>query len=623
MIEVGFIILPHSPIFVSSILALFLLFCIFISVITVRRTNKNHLGWRLVSVFGAIFSLFLLMLQPQWKSSVKQAGAVLITPGARISQLDSLSKNIGNWAFIFSLLENSNWGLNYPEIVQIPDVGYISRHFPEVNRLHVIGHGLFDYDWQELKNLQVIVHSSKTNPGIQKIRWPREVILGQTLAVSGEITGVKSNGSLIYLSGPGGIVDSTMLNTTNGSIAFNLQTKPKDTGTYLFKIFTKNNDGIAIDEEIAVAAIKPRPLKILVMQSSPKFEIRHLKSWLSEQGHSMAIRSTLSSDRYRFETINQDELQIREISSKILSEFDLALIDGNTLDTFSSTETQHLNGAIENGLGLYLVADDFILANRNQGSQFSFLSKYRFKPFKDIDIRMVNPILAGFNSDHFSDIPAEPFEIENQFGINPIVKDRMDRMLTGMAFLGEGKVGVSLVINTYQWILSGEKDRYSAYWSYLLTNLSRRENHEDVWRIPTELPLIKDRPIYFTLHTQATNPIGNVTLGGNITETFYLKHDQNEKSLWSGIFWPRTTGWHSVSTQKGKLRSFYIHDEEDWLSWQQDQKIQATHLRSGFNPGIDETKNLSESKKPRLISSVWFFLVFLICMSYLWIERKL
>ncbi len=564
-----------------------------------------------------------MLLQPQWKSTVKQAGAILITPGARVSQLDSLSEE-HEWSNLFSLVNDKKWKLNYPAILQIPDVGYLNRHFPEVKLLLVVGHGLLDYDLNELKNLDVIPHFTNTSSGIQQVEWPREIPLGQSLSVSGVIAELKSKSKWLYMAGPEGVVDSTELNFSKGKSAFTLQDKPKDAGMFLYKIFTKQKYNPFLEEEIPVIVVKPNPLKILVMQSSPKFETKYLKSWLAEQGYSIVIRSGISKERFRYDTVNHKKLELQRINSTILNDFDLALVDGYALDALSTAEANQLYTAVENGLGLLLIPDDFILGPKNpQRSRSAFLSKFRFKEFEDLDIRFVKPKLTNHNPDHFSDISSEPYEIETQFGLIPLVKDGMDRWLSASVYSGEGLVGISLVKNTYHWLLSGKKDHYSDYWSYMLTSLSRRDDRSDSWILPANLPLLKNQPIQLKLLTKNVNPVASVTSEDNQKDKIHLKQDLFEKSLWTGTYWPKKAGWYFVSTYSGKGSWFYVSQEDAWISWRQGQKIKATRLRSAFNATIDETHNVPKSKKTRAVSLVWFFLVFLLCTSYLWIERKI
>jgi len=623
MIQIGSMVFPHSSTFIISGLVLFLFFMAFLIILTLSRPNKNHLKLRLVMNSLASLSLFLMVLQPQWKSTAKQAGAVLITPGAKISQLDSLSKE-QEWSYLFSMVNDKKWKLNYPAILQIPDVGYLDRYFPEVKRLHVVGHGLLEYDWNELKNLEVIPHFTNTTSGIQQVEWPGEIPLGQSLSVNGILTGLISKSKWLYLAGPEGVVDSIALNFSKGKSVFTLQAKPKDTGKHLYKIFTKQKYNPLIEEEIPVIVVKPNPLKILVLQSSPKFETKYLKSWLAEQGYSIVIRSGISKERFRYDIVNHKKLKLQRINSTILNDFDLTLVDGNTLDALSTTEANQLYTAVENGLGLLLMPDDLILESKNpQLSRSAFLSKFRFKEFEDLDIRFVKPKLAKYQPDHFSDISSEPFEIENQFGLIPMVKDRMDRWLSARVYSGEGKVGISLVKSTYHWLLSGKKDHYSDYWSYMLTSLSRRDDRSDTWILPSNLPLLKNQPIQIKLLTKNMNPIGSVTSEDNPKDKIHLKQDLFEKSLWTGTYWPKKAGWHFVSTSSEKGSWFYVNEDNAWLSRRQGQKINETRLRSTFNPRIDETQDVTNSKKTQAISSVWFFLVFLLSTSYLWIERKI
>jgi hypothetical protein len=620
----GALIIPADPMIFWGGLAVAILFAIGVTYLSLRRANRKRLLARLLVNYAAIGSLLATALQPQWLSPSHPLSAVLITPGADSRDVKSLADSLGEASRIFALEKNEKWKAAFPNLQIIPDAAYLKRRFPEINFLEMVGYGLTDDEWRELDSIQIKPHFSPLPLGIKQAHWTRELVLGQALQIQGVLAGLNREDYQLFLSDPGGAVDSVKI-TGPDEARFALSASPHETGNYLYRLRLKNVGGVTVcEEQIDVVVTKPQPLKILALESSVNFETKFLKNWAAQNQNAVAMRSTISRERYRFEYLNHPPIDLQRISPALLRNFDVALMDGKILRALSQGERQALRAAIElEGLGLLLIPDEMILPPALENfSQRDFFLGFDFEAFTEIDRRLIKPRWPNIRSRDLTAIPAEPFAIRRNWGLLPLIEDEMERVVAGAYHRGEGLIGLSLMRDSYRWILEGHANYHAAYWSYLLTTLSRQRQDQDRWSIPNTNPLIVDQPLDLTVETTAALPVGLVKTETGEPDSIYLQQDVTEPRRWFGRFWPREAGWHQVSIVGGASHWFYVYERTNWQSRQAAQKINATQRQVVRYANQPERKRQFVAPQARPISLFWFFAVFVLSAAYLWVERK-
>ncbi len=614
-----------APIFYALIAVAVLLFA-GLAWLTLQRANRKRRPQRLAANSLAVLSLLAMALQPQWLSRSQPSTAVLITPGADLSDWQNLPDSIKSLPLAFSLDETQKWKSINSKIQVVPDAAYLRRHYPEIERLHVIGHGLDGYDWEALDSVQIEPHWTPLPPGIKQAQWSRELVLGQTLQLQGVIAGLDGEESQLYLSDPGGAVDSVRITSQESEAAFELKALPRETGKYLYAISLRAKDGkTRFAEKLDVVVTEPQPLKILVLENQVSFETKFLKNFLSKHRGVLAIRAKISRERYRFEYFNQPKIDLTQITANLLRGFEVAIIDGRTLHDLGEAELRALRTAVEQeGLGVVIVPDDSILGSERRAfSNREFFLDFHFERFAELDERLVKPIWQGLAEGTTTAIPAEPFVINNAFGMKPLIKDEMERTLAAAYQRGRGRVGLSLVRDTYRWILEGNAPYHAAYWSYLLSALAQKASQRDRWSLSSTKPAVTDQPVQMMLVTTAAQPVGIVAAEANQPDSLFLQQDVVEPQRWYGTFWPRQAGWHEVSRAGGEPDWFYVYEKESWQTWQAAQRVAATERQIWQNKNLDSKTDVTLHDTSEAISLIWFFALFLACSAYLWVERKL
>lgn len=620
----GYLFIPVASAIFWEIIAVTFLLASGMTYLTLRRANRRRRAWRLAASYVAIFSLLALALQPQWLSSPRPVPALVITPGADFYNLSALADSLHTTSVVFAVGENEMGKAVFPQLRAIPDAAYLKRHFPEVNFLQMVGHGLNDYDWNELDSIRIEPHFSRLPVGIQQVYWDRELVSGQTLSIQGTLTGLNKEEYWLLLRDPGGVIDSIKI-TGPDNVQFAFRATPHETGKYFYILRLNNAAGATLCEEnLAVLVTKPRPLKILVLENSVNFEVKYFKNWASQAQNAVVIRSTISRERYRVEYLNHPTIELKQISSALLRNFDIALIDGKTLRALRQVERQALRAAIEQeGLGILLIPDEIILQpEADEFSQQDFFLAFDLEAFTEIDRRLIKPHWPARQGRDITTVPAEPFALRPHWGLQPLIEDDMERLLAGAYHRGAGLIGLSLIRDSYRWILEGNAKDHAAYWSYLLTALARKDQDQDRWIIPKTTPTIVDQPLELTVETNFTQPLGLVKAETGEPDSIYLQQDLTEPQRWHGTFWPKATGWHQVAVAGKEAHWFYVYGKKNWSTWQAAQKIAATQRHVLRHANLTaEPRRLAPQARP--ISTVWFFVMFLASNACLWLERKL
>jgi len=602
-----------SSLLILTIAALFILTGLIWT--AVRRQDRRRLKLQILAIAVSVFALLMLALRPQWRTDLKITAAILITSGTDASQFRDFLNSNTRVSRVFSLDKNAD----FREAMTVPDLGFINRNYPEIRVLHVFGHGLHDYDWQEVKDVTVQFHRSPPGPGIQNIWWKRSVHLGEQVGVQGQIIGAEG---WLVLIGPGGTVDSTEISSQK-NILFELVFTPADTGRFIYNLMFKTRENsLVFEEPIDVSVESVRNMKILILENAPRFETKYLKNWLAEQKHSVVIRTTISRERFRFEFLNHAKVSLNRLTANLLKDFDLILIDGKSLQSLSNAERNAIkSGITAAGLGALIIPDEIVLnGGGNTFSGRSFFLDFNFEKFPDLEYRTVKLTLPNFKGITI-EATAEPFAIKEEVGLKPIIKDNTGQILAGVSHRGKGLIGTSLIRNSYKWLLAGESQYHAAYWSRLINELAKEDSNSEFWKI-RPAPVFVDQPVALQLVTSSNNSHGIVTAESCEPDEIYLRQDRINPRQWFGIYWPKHAGWHRVSTQKGNPFWFYAQKPDQWRSWQQNQKIVDTEQFAALS-AMKEESVAETTQRFQPISLLWFFLLFLASSTFLWLERKI
>lgn len=447
-----------------------------------------------------------------------------------------------------------------------------------------------------------VLKSADTNKGLLKIGWANEISIGDSLIVSGEYVNHLPVPIHIYLSGFGLNLDSCIISP--GKISrFTLETLPKITGHFAYHVYIKETVN---KEELGVVPVEVSGtdrLHILILNSSPSFENRYLKDWLSMNKNSVAMRSLSSNANYQSTYQNRTAIPLEVISSSLLAQFDLLITDNQELKNLPVSELQVLIHAIsEGGLGLIIQEDS--LTNTSLTANLHSVPLQKIAMLKDTLSKI--KIAKGF---HVTEkIPLLPLVLAATKNASPLFLNERDEILSNVAVMGKGKFIQTVINRSYSWLLQGDKSDYSYLWSTLLNTVARKKSAEAKWVIGTRFPR-RNTPVSIDFITPS---VGIPSISIN-QDSIRLRESEQIPQIWTGKYWPLKPGWLLLMAGSETSHWFYVYSDLDWL-------MQDNQSKQYEKAVIENPAKRIQARNPLLLFI--YFLAFIVSLTYLWLENK-
>jgi hypothetical protein len=378
---------------------------------------------------------------------------------------------------------------------------------------------------------------------------------------------------------------------------FELRTIPSQAGRAVYHLIALSGADTLEQESIPVEVLPGKGLKILLLAAAPDFENRFLVNWLSEKGHSVTIRTAISKGKYDYAYRNMAVVTPDHLTPMLLDKFDVVIADAAELKAMGGAEYSGLRRQVAGkGLGLIIKADSTSLGHG-----------VRALGGRDSVLRMV---------------------VTDKPGDRPMIKDSLSRTLVSANMYGAGKIILTTLNGTYVRLLSGDKKAYAALWTSILQQAAGEGAGAERWQFVPELPVV-DQPVRVMLRSagsslpQALMDVDEV-MEGTRPVAVYLAQDPLLSFAWEGKYWPREAGWQTVRTLQGALSWWYAWKKNDWHTLRRMERMRETKewMERAGKEGREGAKGGIEAKMV-LVSKGWFFLLFLLCCLFLWVERKI
>jgi hypothetical protein len=185
-------------------------------------------------------------------------------------------------------------------------------------------------------------------------------------------------------------------------------------------------------------------------------------------------------------------------------------------------------------------------------------------------------------------------------GMRTLERDSAGTVVVGIVREGAGKVLYSTANTHYTQWMAGRRQDYAAYWSMVLREVARKDDTAAEWSWRPALPRV-GAPVQVVVETGVAIPAG--LLGEDVV---YLVQDAGLPFRWRGSYWPRQEGWFAARTPGGDTTWGYVWPADAW---------------SGIYSGGHVTEASVVVEKTVRVNG-WMYIVFLICIFFLFIERK-
>ena len=529
-----------------------------------------------------------------------------------------------------------------PKVVREPED--IIWAEPTLQHLVVIGDGMTMQQWQRFKQrkgsndpaISVTLKKGSAVTGLVSMRWQRQLNRGQWQRVSGvlQVAPAEAKGNLqqtlyhVYLKDPAGQVVAQQAVRDGETFELLVNVKTEGLWQYQLALAKASDDITVVEENLAFEVTRPSLAKLLIRQSAPSFETRHVKNWAVEQGAQVTVETQISKNSYISQHANypqedrSDEKTAQVDSFDTLStldQYDLLIIDARGLMKLSQHQQDNLAVAVKRGLGVLVIGDSTLFTENNLPE---VLNQFRISHGSTIES---DQSLLSWQFDQAGEpLNVIAADIPASSGFS-LVKGAEGRVIVPGIHWGLGKVAISLTNQTYQWHTAGQRQLYSRYWQFLFESLARQS------LAPYLLPVENDHlniarqplPRCFSVNENLYSRLADYALRYEGAEgkpvALIPQVDEVNQNMACGVIYPASSGWQRITLSANEetlSHSFYVYNESDWPAWQQQRKHSAgKRMQNAMQAGLTQTYWTEISLWP-----LWWGLL-LMC-SLLWIERK-
>jgi hypothetical protein len=495
------------------------------------------------------------------------------------------------------------------EATRVPDLASALRLYPDLREVQLLGDGLPARD----RDVRAVPLQFTAPPlrGLVDLQPPSPVAPGNRFTVSGQLQGV-AQAQLELLDPAGRIVDHAQADERG---TFQLHGSARAEGRSLFQLRVRDAGQATLETvPVPVDVIASPPARLWLIAGAPGAETKYLQRWASNAGLPLHQQISLGGG------IQLGDAP-RPLTTSTLSQSDLLVLDERSLVGLGSTQRAALRQAINDGLGVLIrlgSAPD--AAARNALAQLGLplrgdgqIRRSTLETGKADAQRLA--LLQGpraHRSDSAEAAPAlERLQLElTSASAAPLLRDTDDAALGYWRALGQGRVGVLLLTDSFKLVLAGRDELHASLWSELLATLGRAQaeaSANSVMQMPSRA-WAGQRTVLCGINDGDTVTAPDTTLAT-------LRSGSDTPAC--AAYWPRQPGWHVH--QSGA--AFHVFDPASAASLHRADMVHATLEVAASSTRTQQASALAAAAQP---GPRWsWLLAFLLSASALWwLERR-
>jgi hypothetical protein len=210
------------------------------------------------------------------------------------------------------------------------------------------------------------------------------------------------------------------------------------------------------------------------------------------------------------------------------------------------------------------------------------------------------------------DSVAPPY-LRERAGLRVLARDSSKRAAVGGILYGSGKVVFTTLNATYVQIMTGQRQAYAAHWSAILRRVSREREPGEEWQLRPALPRVGE-PVEAVVETGAAAPQGLIGEEGSAPVNVYLAQEEMLPFRWRGTYWPSAAGWQVVHTLQGDTTWAYVWPRAAWGALYGEKRVRGKEVQAG---------NGAVTREAVVLPIYWAYILFLLSVFFLWVERKM
>lgn len=440
-----------------------------------------------------------------------------------------------------------------------------------VHGLTVLGEGLRAAQWNDLPALPL---DWKTPRGLAiRLDFPSQVALGRVFRL--KVAREEKGAAQLELLAENGELLAQVRNAGDLTVEWT----PPVAEPVVLKARLRNASGAVLAEgPVPFIVHEPAPLQVVGRFGAPSFDLRVLNELLAGSGALLDWQVQLSRALTRSQTPREE-----------MKAPNLMVIDAAWFERMGAAERSALLARVADGMPLLVLG-----ANANDAGLWSRTVQLPLR---------AQP--AG------SRIEA-PFEMPLTT-LAPATRDAgpwqgSDNMVWTRDWK-QGRIAWLAVAEWHRHAIA-EPRALALWWQGVIDRVGVERRQESEWVTPDEMPLVGQR-----MELCARGVRGGVTLP-DLKQTLTWQRRADRADMSCVAVWPQKTGWLRVDDPKAGAHGFYVYAQEDWRSWQDAQRRDATARYAARTPERPADGPM------RPIPVLPFALAFVVAMLLLWWRER-
>ena len=503
-----------------------------------------------------------------------------------------------------------------------PDLATALRQHPTTT-LTLVGAGLAPRDRDAVLPADVRWQAAPAPTGWVQLQLPAVAAPGARFEVHAHAHGVTAAQAEL-LDPADAVVDRAAI-TGNGQVT--LSGIARSEGRSVFQLRLLGADGHVVDSvPVPQQTVAAAPLRLRVRAGAPGAELKYLRRWATDSGLDVQVQADTGAGL----SVGDNNVAL---DTGALARSDLLVLDERSLAALGGSQFNAVRGAVQDGLGLLVRLSaapsasarqrlrEFGLALQGDGSSRSSelpgdgeaaMLQARRGPLAASTLPTADGIAAD-RSSHGAALPLLEQLALQASNAQPLLHDRSGQPIGSWRDLGNGRVGLLPLTDSWRWVLAGRDDRHGELWSHVVSTLARAQPQSDPLWSPQALAWAGERQLLCGVPA-ALQSLQSLQADGRATP---LQVDPASGSARCAAWWPRDAGWQRLQVGERELWR-YVFDPATTASLHRQAMIDATTRTLGAHAAANPqaTQQVPGPRWP-------WWLAFVLCASLLWwLERR-
>lgn len=507
-----------------------------------KKASKIKIGLNLL----LWLSICMLVINPTWTESVDTSKILVYSDGISVEKIQKIKDSLK----ISEMFSQKEFNRRVNE-----NTDFVSK----LGKLYFLGQDASPEILSKISQNSISWIPDFKTEEIQDIHWNAIIRKGEMQEISGKIE--LSEPQIIKVKFGNQVLDS--LNLQKGFSSFRLN----------FPTFSIGRTSLNLElnqkllQTIDFYSIKNQPQNILFILSNPDFESKTLTDWLGKGGNKVEIQTTIAKNTLNNISINKTD--------KAFSP-DIIITDpsnaGNSLVKKALSEGKSI-------LFINLENPDLVVKTINQ----NLGTKWKLKRISTQESRAIS-----------QELTAHPYEFE----ANMLQKSVFEYPIAIQK--KTGKVGISLLNETFPLMLSGDSLTYARIWQSTFQALNPSYNNN----IEVNAPIFQDVKKEIFLNSSSWQSKLNIE-DDTIKTTQSAINPATSKTTYTF----RKAGWQPFQDSL----EVYVETHQSALA-------KANLLKPYLKSDVISTG--SEQKLQVILPEWAWFLIILLILTGLWVEAK-